>query len=109
MKSLTNNGDKGGDVAAGNTPHLVHGVRVGPSGEALGGGGGGDSTVSSEDENLGRMLHSWSTAVILKGEGAEHMQIKGPHEQVLRWGGGHLITFPSLSVAAILCTAQAVS
>ena len=90
-RSLTNNGDNGGGTAASNTPNLVHGVGTGP--EAL---GGGDSTDGLEDENLGKMLPSRSVAAILIGDGAEHVQINGPHAQMLMQAGGHLGTlFPS--------------
>lgn len=43
-------------------------------------------------------------AGILPGDGAEHVQMSGPHAQIFRQaGGGHLGTlFPSVSVAAIL-------
>ena len=58
VKSLTNIGDNGGGTAAGNTPHLVHGVGAGPEAEALGGGDGGDSTDSLVEEHLGKMLPS---------------------------------------------------
>ena len=50
--------ESGGDAAAGNTPILIHGVRVGPDGEALGGVGGGHSTDSLVDENSGKMFPS---------------------------------------------------
>ena len=58
VKSLTNNGDNGGETAAGKTPRLVHGVGAGPEAEALGGGDVGDSTDSLVEENLGKMLPS---------------------------------------------------
>ena len=42
-------------------------------------------------------------SAILIGVEAEQVQISGPHEQISRWGVGHIVTlFPSLSVVAIL-------
>ena len=43
-------------------------------------------------------------AGILPGDGAEHVQMNGPHTLIFRQaGGGHLGTkFPSVSVVAIL-------